>query len=175
LWLVRHGETTANASRTISGWTDVPLTKKGEEQARAAKQWLEGTSFESVWSSDLHRAVSTSRLAWGEPKIDRRIREMHFGRIENRQFEEIDPHYRETLMEFVDFEAPGGEKMYDFKRRLLEFVKQLRPGRHLLLTHGGVIRALTQNLGEDRFVSNGGLVTVDWTAQEILCVRESDI
>ena len=48
----------------------------------------------------------------------------------------------------------------------------LEPGRHLLFVHGGVIRALTQDLGLDRFVATGSVVGLDWEASEILFVRE---
>ncbi len=174
LWLVRHGETTANATRRISGWTDVPLNERGEEQARAVGALLKGETFDSVWSSDLTRATTTARIASGEPKIDQRLREMHFGDLENRPFEEIDPHYKKTLLEFIDFAAPGGENIEEFRTRLLNFISALPAGRHLIFTHGGVIRILTQNMGQDRFVGNGGLVAVNWSAGEIIFVKENE-
>ena len=174
LWLVRHGQTTANASQEISGWTDVSLTPEGEAQAAAVRPLLEGIAFDSVWSSDLKRAVATARLAHGEPRTDRRLREMHFGRLEGRGFEEIEPIHRDTLMSFCDFEPPGGERMEEFRERLVSFISTLAQGRHLLFTHGGVIRALTSHLGEDRFVRNGGLVGLDWTAGRILFVKEAE-
>ncbi len=174
LWLVRHGETTANATRRISGWTDVPLNERGEEQARAVGALLERERFDSVWSSDLTRATTTARIASGEPKIDRRLREMHFGDLENRLFEEIDPHYKKTLLEFIDFAAPGGENIEEFRTRLLGFISTLLAGRHLIFTHGGVIRILTQNMGQDRFVGNGGVIAVNWNAGKILFVKENE-
>lgn len=172
IWLVRHGETIANAERNISGWTDVPLTPRGERQASYVRRWLEDVEFDSVWSSDLVRAVTTARIAHGEPRTDERLREMHFGEIEGRHFEEIDPHYKTTLLEFDDFNAPGGETMGEFRARLLDFIGDLPPGRHLLFTHGGVIRILARDRGDDRFVSNGGLVILDWNARKLLEVRE---
>ncbi len=174
LWLIRHGETTANAERSISGWSDVSLTPRGDQQARHVRKWLEGERFDGVWCSDLERAVSTARIAHGEANVDRRLREMHFGEIEGKHFEEIDPHYKDTLLEFDDFNAPGGEKMADFRARLLDFVSSLGSGKHLLFTHGGAIRILARDRGDDRFVSNGGLVIIDWNARRLLKVREID-
>ena len=66
LWLIRHGETTSSVRHRIAGWVNALLTEVGEEEARALKPFLNGHSFDSVWSSDLDRAIATSRLAWGE-------------------------------------------------------------------------------------------------------------
>lgn len=172
IWMIRHGETTANAERNISGWSDVPLTDRGQEQARYVRSWLEGVEFDGVWSSDLVRAVSTARIAFGEPRIDRRLREMHFGNLEGRNFEEVDALHKESLLEFERFDAPSGETMAQFRERLLDFVGDLPDGRHLLFTHGGVIRMLARDRGDDRFVSNGGLVILDWDARKLVEVRE---
>jgi probable phosphoglycerate mutase len=172
LWLVRHGETTANAAKIVSGWSDVPLTARGEAQAAVVNAWLAGRPFDGVWSSDLSRAVSTARIAWGAATPDRRLREMHFGEIEGHRFEEVDPAVKASLLEFEDFCAPGGETMAGFRARLIDFVEALPRGRHLLFTHGGVIRVLARDRGDDRFVSNGGLVVLDWTAARLVEVRE---
>lgn len=172
LWLVRHGETTANATRRVSGWTDVPLNERGEEQARSVGALLERENFDSIWSSDLKRATTTARIALCEPKIDRRLREMNFGDLENRLFEEIDQHYKKTLLKFIDFAAPSGENIEGFQTRVLDFISTLIAGRHLIFTHGGVIRVLTQSMGQDRFVGNGGVVAVNWSAGKILFVKE---
>ena len=40
LVLVRHGESTANRDNEFTGWTDVPLTPKGQQQARQVGQIL---------------------------------------------------------------------------------------------------------------------------------------
>jgi len=44
---------------------------------------------------------------------------------------------------FETFVAPGGESVVDFRRRIEDFVAALGGGRHLIFTHGGVIRVLT--------------------------------
>lgn len=176
IWLVRHGETTANASGELSGWTDVGLTPRGEEQARALSPFLSRERFDAVWSSDLRRAIDTARLACGASpgslRTDPRLREMHFGEIEARRWDEIAEELRTGLLGFVAFCAPGGEELEAFKARVRSFADGLPPGRHLVFTHGGVIRALTMDLGEDRFVGNGALLALDWTARRIAFVRE---
>ena len=62
---LRHGESTANRARQLSGWEDVALTALGRAQARDAGRalWAEGLCFDRVLSSDLVRAHDTATLA----------------------------------------------------------------------------------------------------------------
>lgn len=173
LWLVRHGETEANASRRISGWTNVQLTPNGIEQAKAVRPKLEGHCFDGVWSSDLQRAIDTANLAWGPAKVDARIKEMNFGNMENMYWEQADPVFTQSLLAFESFAAPGGEDLLQFRRRLIHFIDELKNGRHLIFTHGGVIRMICKQFGLNRFLNNASLIKVDWTAQEILSIEES--
>ena len=173
LWLVRHGETTYNAARRIAGWCDPPLTELGRAQASMVGPLLHGTTFDSVWSSDLQRAVETSRLAWGEATPDDRLRECNFGIWEGCSFDEVDAADARVFLEFRDFDMTDGDSHGSFLGRIGGFVDELPPGRHLLFVHGGVIRILTQDLGVDRFVPTGSVVGVDWTNKSVLFVRES--
>jgi probable phosphoglycerate mutase len=166
--MVRHGESLANTGRRLSGWSDVPLSERGEEQARALRPLLVGQEFADVWSSDLQRALTTARLAYGEPKIDRRLREMDFGRLEGQRWDEIDETDRDAILAFVDYSSPGGESIAALRARVIEFVNSLDDGRHLIFSHGGVIRMLTGTIGHDRFLKNGALVAIDYTACKIL-------
>ncbi len=172
LWLVRHGETTYSASKRVAGWSDPPLTENGRRQAEALRPVIDDRQFEGVWSSDLQRAVESARLAMGEPRADRRLRECDFGALEGCTYEEADSTYAEVFSEFRNFQAPAGESHEQFRSRVHDFVDSLEPGRHLLFVHGGVIRVLTQDLGLDRFIPTGSLVGLDWAAQEVLFVRE---
>ncbi len=172
LWLARHGETTYSAAKRVAGWSDPPLTDNGRRQAEALRAVIDGRRFVGVWSSDLDRAVESARLAWGEPRADRRLRECHFGALEGCTYEEADTTYGEVFHAFRGFQAPAGESHEDFRARVLDFVASLEPGRHLLFVHGGVIRVLTQDLGVDRFIPTGSLLGLDWDAREVLFVRE---
>jgi probable phosphoglycerate mutase len=172
LWLVRHGQTTANAAGLLSGWLDVPLTELGEAQARHAAGLLAGQTFDGVWSSDLRRAVATARIAWGEPVTDPRLRELSFGEFEGRHWDEFGDDRAAALLEFKRFRAPSGEDLEALRGRVHGFVSGLVPGRHLLFTHGGVIRLLTADLGQDRFLKNGAVAILDWTGRRLLRVLE---
>jgi len=172
LWLVRHGETTYSASKRVAGWSDPPLTENGRRQAGALREVIDGTKFAGVWSSDLVRAVESARLAWGSAVADARLRECNFGSLEGCSYEEADSTWGEVFRDFRGFQAPDGESHADFRGRILQFVEELEPGRHLLFVHGGVIRALTQDLGIDRFVPTGSVVTLDWNAAEAFILHE---
>ena len=172
LWLVRHGETTRSVVRQIAGWSDPILTEKGRSEAAALRPLLEGEDFVGVWSSDLQRTVSTAQLAWGDAVADRRLRELNFGDLEEKPFAAINPTIAQQARAFKDFCAPGGESIAELRCRLLSFLADLVPGRHLVFTHGGVIRTLTQGLGLDRFVVTGSLVGIDWPGSRLLFVKE---
>lgn len=168
LWLVRHGETPASKDHTLAGWEDVPLTPNGEAQAAALRPVLAGQRFEGVWCSDLKRATHTAALAWGTATADPRLREISFGDLEGAAWDSLEPRYQEALMRFEGFEPPGGESFAEVRARVLGFVAELRPGRHLLFTHGGVVRLLSREVGEDRFVPTGTLLVVDWDGRRLL-------
>jgi probable phosphoglycerate mutase len=172
LWLVRHGETTYNAQRRIAGWCDPPLTELGRDQARSVRSRIAGDGFDTVWSSDLRRAIDTARLAGFDAVADQRLRECNFGIWEGRGFDEVDARETEVFMRFRDFDISSGDSHESFRRRIEGFVDDLPAGRHLLFVHGGVIRILTQDLGLDRFVATGSVVVLDWDRRELLAVRE---
>ena len=172
LWLVRHGETKANSERRISGWTNVSLTEKGRSQASLLRPVLQSEKFDRVWSSDLDRAIETARIAYGEPTVDTRLREMHFGEVDNEFFVDISPAHKDAILEFSNCALPGGESFDQVKSRILDFINNIGSGKHLVFSHGGAIRSVTMALGQDRFIANGGIIAVNWTKKEVLFVKE---
>jgi probable phosphoglycerate mutase len=175
LWLVRHGETTNSRDGILAGWVDIPLTERGEAQAEAVRPVLAEMEFTGVWSSDLQRAVHTALLAWGQPVADPRLREVNFGELEGTTWATLDPVHKKALIDFEAFNPPGGETLEEVGERVAGFLSELSPGRHLLFTHGGVIRLLTRETGQDGFVPTGTVVGIDWTHREVLFKRESPI
>jgi len=61
LYLVRHGETLANASGRIQGWAPAPLSPRGRAQAERLADRLARLGIRSLLSSDLDRALETAR------------------------------------------------------------------------------------------------------------------
>lgn len=160
LWLVRHGSTDWSDAGRLNGWTDVPLNERGRSQARSLADRLDGTAFAGIWSSDLSRATETARLAVGEPVPDRRLRELDFGALEGRRWEEIPTDVQRALTTFDGFEASGGESVALLRSRVRGFVERLPEGDHLVFTHGGVIRLLLREAGADRRILPGEVVQV---------------
>ena len=174
LWLVRHGQTPASLHRRLAGWEDVPLTERGEEQAAALRGVLDGQRFDGVWSSDLRRAVRTATLAWGEAVPDGRLREMSFGALEGVPYETLEARWQEALTRFEAFAPPGGESLEELRARVMSFVDALAPGRHLVFTHGGVVRLLAREVGTDGFVPTGTLLVLDWDGRRLLSRRDGE-
>lgn len=91
LVLIRHGESTWNKENRFTGWTDIDLSDKGREEARAAGQLLkyEGYSFDLVFTSLLKRAIRTSNilldeldLLWLPVQRSWRLNERHYGALQ---------------------------------------------------------------------------------------------
>jgi len=53
-------------------------------------------------------------------------------------------------------------------------VDGLIPGRHVLFTHGGVVRLLSREVGEDHFVPTGTLLVVDWDGRRLVSRRDGE-
>lgn len=160
LWLVRHASTDWSDAARLNGWTDVPLNERGRAEARSLSDRVDAGGFVSVWSSDLARAIETARLAGARPLPDRRLRELDFGLLEGKRWEELPAPARRALVAFDEFAAPGGESVEQLRLRVGEFIAALPPGDHLLFTHGGVIRLLAREGGADRAIPPGGIVSV---------------
>ena len=143
------------------------------EQSRR-ELWLVRHGETPARSSDVQRAVATARLAWGEPRQDARLREMSFGALEGLPWETMDPRLQEGLVRFEGFAAPGGESFDELRARVYSFLDGLAAGRHLVFTHGGVVRLLSREVGEDHFVPTGSLLVVDWDARRLLWRRDGE-
>ena len=63
VYIVRHGETENNKKGVWTGWNDIPLTKKGEEDAARLGKLLKDIPFDAVFASDLQRACKTAEIA----------------------------------------------------------------------------------------------------------------
>ena len=91
LWLARHGETAWSRAGRHTGRTDVPLTPRGEQQARALGERLRGAAFALVLASPLERARRTAELAgFGAVlELDDDLMEVDYGDYEGLTSAEI--------------------------------------------------------------------------------------
>jgi 2,3-bisphosphoglycerate-dependent phosphoglycerate mutase len=91
LVLVRHGQSDWNEKNLFTGWTDVDLTAKGQEEARQAGRTLAeaGLSFDLAFTSVLIRAIRTlwlildeMQLGWIPVENHWRLNERHYGALQ---------------------------------------------------------------------------------------------
>ncbi|HIE22265.1 MAG TPA: histidine phosphatase family protein, partial [Acidimicrobiia bacterium] len=149
LWLIRHGETDWSRDSRFNGWTDVPLSDTGRLQAAALQEHLAEEQPAQAWTSDLVRCRETAALAGIEATVDNRLRELDFGLLEGLTWDQLPPSTQQSLVEFDDFAAPEGESVARFRSRVHHFLSQLGLGRHVISTHGGVIRLICRELNTD--------------------------
>ena len=83
IWLVRHGETDANAEGKSRGRLEVPLDERGERQADRAAAWLKQKHVARIVSSPVERSLDTARTvaaATGAPlEMDDRLASLNIG------------------------------------------------------------------------------------------------
>ena len=171
VWLIRHGETEWNRLRRWQGQSDVELNETGIAQAKALGARLGNYAFDAVWSSDLKRAAATAQLALPDvaPRTDVRLRELHFGELEGKRWDELTPEQQEMLNRWrtdpYGFAPTGGEQYHELESRARAWLHELPPeGRLAVFTHGGTVRALLSSVigspGGERWsfaLSNGSI------------------
>ena len=104
LVLIRHGESEWNKANLFTGWTDVELSDKGQEEAKEAGRTLKaaGYDFDVCYTSYLKRAIHTLNFALDE--MDRawlpvyksyKLNERHYGALQGLNKSETAEKYGE--------------------------------------------------------------------------------
>lgn len=144
LWLARHGETEWSLSGRHTGQTDVPLTARGERQARALGERLRPIAFALVLASPLERARRTAELAgFGDAlMLDEDLMEVDYGDYEGRTTAEI--HRARPDWDLWRDGCPGGETIAQAAARADRALARARAvdGPVLLVGHGHLTRML---------------------------------
>lgn len=147
LYLVRHGETEWSRSGRHTSITDLPLTERGVEQARALRGHLDPADFALVLSSPRQRAWRTAELAGftgpHEPEHTEDLVEWAYGTYEGRTSAEI----HQTVPDWIIWSGPvpGGETAEQVQTRLRRVVSRVRESgvpRAICFGHGHASRAL---------------------------------
>ncbi len=145
VYLARHGETAWSISGQHTGLTDLPLTDRGERNARRLAERLKGLSFIKVFSSPLQRAMRTCELAGfgARAEVDRDLLEWNYGEYEGRRTEEI--HAERPDWQLFRDGCPGGESPDQVGARADRVVKRTREiaGNVLIFSSGHLLRVLT--------------------------------
>jgi broad specificity phosphatase PhoE len=164
VYLARHGETEWSLSGQHTGLTDLPLTERGERNARRLGERLRGMHFVRVYASPLQRARRTCELAgFGDVAVvDPDLVEWNYGEYEGRRTEDILKE-RPGWQLFRDG-CPGGESVAQVGARADRVLARLRPltGDVLLFSSGHFLRVLAARwLGLD---ASGGRYFILGTA-----------
>jgi len=142
VYLARHGETAWTLSGQHTGLTDLPLTERGERNARRLEERLRGVTFAKVFTSPLQRATRTCELAGfgAVAEIDRDLLEWNYGEYEGRRTAEILKE-RPNWQLFLDG-CPGGESPNQIGARADRAVKRVRAidGDVLVFSSGHFLR-----------------------------------
>ena len=152
LILARHGETDWNRNGIWQGHGDPPLNDLGRRQAAELAERLADVDIDALYASDLRRAYETAefvaRAKGMSITADPSLREMDVGSWSGLTMEEIQERFPEAAYH-------DGEAREAFHARAVEALDRIakaHPGqRVLVVTHGGVVRALERHLyGEPR-------------------------
>jgi probable phosphoglycerate mutase len=144
LWLIRHGETAWSLSGRHTGRTDVPLTPRGETQARLLARRIGRHPFALVLTSPLSRARETCRLAGHLERavLEPDLLEWDYGEMEGRTTAEI----RQELPGWSPWTGhmPGGETPEQVGARVDRVIARAAPieGDVALFAHAHVLRVL---------------------------------
>jgi probable phosphoglycerate mutase len=144
LYLARHGETAWSLSGQHTGLTDLPLTERGERNARQLGERLKGLSFAKVFTSPLRRATRTCELAGfgGAADVEPGLLEWDYGKYEGWKTEDI---HKECPGWYIFRDGcPGGESPGQVGARADRVVGRVRSveGDVLLFSSGHFLRVL---------------------------------
>ena len=162
LVLVRHGQSLWNLENRFTGWVDVPLTEKGETEARRAGELLKGFRFDLAYTSVLSRAEETLRIILETmgarmPIIrDQALNERHYGDLQGLNKEDTAKRYGAAQVKLwrrsYDVPPPNGESLELTAKRTLPFFDRciagdLRRGKNVLVVaHGNSNRSIVMQL-----------------------------
>jgi probable phosphoglycerate mutase len=144
VYLARHGETEWTLSHQHTGRSDIPLTERGERNARSLGERLRGMTFDRSLASPLARARRTAELAGfgGNLELEPDLMEWDYGRYDGLRTAEIQG--EQPGWSLFEDGCPGGESVADVGARADRVIARLRArgGRALLFGHGHFFRVL---------------------------------
>ena len=145
IYLARHGETAWSVSGQHTGLTDLPLTPRGEENARRLGERLRGQVFSRVFTSPLQRARRTCELAGiaARAEVDADLVEWDYGAYEGKKTSEI--RQQQPGWQLFRDGCPGGESLATIAARADRVVARLRAvgGDVLVFSSGHFLRVLS--------------------------------
>lgn len=130
-----HGTTTDNEQGLATGWLPGELSETGKQQAVDLAAQIADKRFDTVFCSDLQRAIDSAELGFGNTyKIiqDSRLRECNYGDM-NGMAASV---FKERMDKYIDEPFSNGESYKDVGKRIKSFVEFLREnyeGKHIAI------------------------------------------
>lgn len=180
LMMLRHGQTSYNATRRMQGQLDTELSDVGIKQAQAAARYVETLKIGHVVASDLQRARVTAEIIAEnlhvDLTVDSRLRETNLGEWMGLSHDEVDAKYpgaRAMWRHDATWAPPGGESRVDVAQRTKAVIDELMHSftdwddtTVLVVAHGGSISAATSallNLDVSQYPMFSGLGNTCWS------------
>ena len=158
--LIRHGQSTANASGLWQGQLDFPLSEEGRLQAADAGRALTGTKILGVYASPLSRAFETAEIvareagfSGGEVEPVPDLMERHGGILEGYTWAEQESRNPALVEKFLSLPEEerwtlvGAETDAEILARFERAISAIRLRHHaaegssVIVSHGGILRA----------------------------------
>ncbi len=158
IYLIRHGESIGNKTKTFTGSTDLDLTERGYAQGKTVVEFFKSNPVSRVYASPLcrayHTAVPTAELFGRNIETVSEFREIDGGVFEKMLFEEIARVYPEDYAVFKgdigNLRPPMGEpveEVYDRTNACLLRLALENAGESLaVFTHAIPIRSVITKL-----------------------------
>ncbi len=190
IYFIRHGKTPGNLLRRfIGGKTDQSLCEAGKAELTDLKKAQLYPAVERVYVSPMKRCRETAAILFplAEHIVVENMREMDFGRFENRSHEEMkqDADYNAWLGTMCEGPVPQGESKVSFTERckkafldIAEEWEETGKDTAVFVVHGGTIMAiLSQLVKSDRlyhhwYVQNGHGYLCNWDGKELTLEKE---
>ena len=163
LVLIRHGQSQWNLENKFTGWIDIPLSPKGEEEAREAGEKIKNFKFDKVYTSVLDRAIKTYEIAAEVAGFnnlpvekDKALNERMYGDLQGLNKDEMRKKFGAEQVHLwrrsYDVQPPNGESLKNTAERVLPYwhshiEPDLKAGKNILVVaHGNSLRALIMHL-----------------------------
>ncbi|MDC1060418.1 2,3-diphosphoglycerate-dependent phosphoglycerate mutase [Alphaproteobacteria bacterium] len=172
LILLRHGQSEWNLENRFTGWKNVPLTQKGEVEAKKAGELIKkyNISIDRVFSSVLERANRTAEIAIKQAKFNNliennkiimtcteKLNERDYGDLVGLNKQETAEKFGKDQVHIwrrsYNTPPPNGESLKDVVERVSPYFKEnIKPlidkGENILIAaHGNSLRAMMIELG----------------------------
>ena len=162
LLLIRHGQSTANASGVWQGQLEFPLSEEGRRQSHLAGRALATETFDGVYSSPLSRAFETAEIIAheagfpGEVVAVEGLMERRGGLLEGTTRQEREARYPELMKKFLSLPEEerwvvvGAETDEEVLARFEQSISEIRArhaagARMVVVSHGGAMRAFLRD------------------------------